>query len=405
MNMSLNQKCRSSVLFLLFTLVFLFTPSFAQSQDDAQNAQRFFNEGNTLTGKRDYATAIVKYTEAAKLAPKWHLPILNRGVAYLSLSKYDEAASDADTALGLIKPDAMQSEQHSAIAYQIKGVIKQYRGDLNAALVYFSKAVEFVPADAKMHNSRGNALQFLNRNEEAAAAYSEAIKHDPSMAMFYVNRAVIQERLKKNDEALSDLTKALELDKNNSLAYYARAGLRTRSKAYDEALNDYNEAIRLDSSKPIYFHARGLLYTHKKEYALAIKDHTKALSLDPKNILALSDRAIAQDRTGNTKAAVEDARAASAMNPDSLTLKYNLGYLLYKNGQFTESAQIITKIIEKMPNWKTPYILRSNCYVKLKMDAKARADRAIAATLRAGGGPTNEGYMFFDLSVVVPEVF
>lgn len=399
------QKHRSSILCTLLTLVFLSASAFAQSQEDAEKAQHLFNEGNILIGKGDHATAIVKYTEAAKLAPKWNLPILNRGVAYLSLSKHAEAETDADAALSLIKPDAMQSEQHAAIAYQIKGTIKQYRGDLNGALEYFSKAIELVPSDAKMHNSRGNSLQFLNRNEEALEAYTQAIKYDSSTAMFFVNRAVILERLKKNDEALSDLTIALDLDKNSSLAYYARGALRMRAKSYDESLKDFDEAIRLDSNKPIYFHARGLLYTHKTEYALAIKDHTKALSLDPKHIHALSDRAIAQDRSGNTKAAVEDMRTASAINPNSLTLKYNLGYLLYKNGQFTESAQVVTEVIAKAPNWKAPYILRSNCYVKLKMDAKARADRAKAATLGADGRPANEGYIVFDLNVMVPEDF
>lgn len=387
--------------FLIFAAVASTTS--AQSQEDVTKGQAVFNSGTIMVSKGDFAGAIQKFTEVMSILPTWHLPYLNRGVARLSLLQLAEAEADADKALSLIRPGTSTTKLHSGIAYQIKGTVKQHLKDYKASLDFFSLALEFVPSDAKFHNSRGTAFRLLDRNNEAFVSYSKAIELDPMMAGFYVNRASISERLKDNEAALRDLDEALRLDKNLGSAYYTRAAIRMRSKAFPEALADFDEAIRFEPNKSAYFHARGLVHHSTRQFDLAIKDHTQAIALDPKNSHALSDRAIAFGNLGNTKAAIEDLKKAISFNAESSALRYNLSFFLFRSGQFSESVEAATLAISRSPNWRAPYILRSNGYVKLGTTAKASDDRVKAESLNANGKPHNDKHFIFDLEVLVPE--
>ena len=394
-----------TILLLLLTLCaggFL-CPVKAQSPEDAAKGQLLFNTGNDLLAKGNFNEAGGRYTSAIEVLPNWHLPYLNRGVAHLSLMNLSQAESDADKALSLMRPGVVSGDHHAGIAFQIKGTVKQHQGNLEAALQHFSSAIEKLPDDAKFRNSRGNVYRLMNRYQDAFADYSKAIELDPKMAMFYVNRSAINEALGNSENALGDIDAALRIDPKISSAYYTRASLRLKTKSYAEALADFDEAIRLDPNRSIFFHARGLAYTHSKKYDLAVKDQSQAIALDPKNVFAYSDRAVAHGYTGNNTAAISDLRSAILLNAGSAALRYNLGIFLFRAGKYTEAADAATQAIELAPNWNSPYILRSNAFVKLGSTAKAKADRDKAATLGTGGKPASDPHTTFDLQVFVPE--
>jgi tetratricopeptide (TPR) repeat protein len=354
-------------------------------------------------GRGDYKSAVQKFSEAAAVLPEWHLPYLNRGIAHLSLMDLSKAEADADKGLSLIRAGSATAKQHSGIAQQIKGTVKQHQGDLTAALENFSIAVELVPDNAVFLNSRGAVFRLLERYDEALSDYSKAIEAEPGRAMFYANRASIYLTLGDHDTAIQDLDKAILLDKNFAPAFYTRASLRVKEKLYDEALADYDEAIRLEPNKSEYFHARGILHITTKNYELGIRDQSRAIGLDPKNTFALSDRAVAYGLAGNITEAIKDLRSAISIGGPSPALQFNLAYFLFKSGQYAEAAAAATEATRAAPNWREPYILRSNAYVKLGATAKARADRAHAAKLGPGGRPTNDRYVVVDLGVEVPE--
>ncbi len=397
----ISRALRYAIVFMMVTLAA--ANIHGQTQEDAAKGQALFNSGTEMLGKGDFPGAIQKFTEAISILPGWHLPYLNRGVAHLSLLKLAEAEADANKAIALIKTETPSATLHTGIAHQVKGTVKQHLGDYKAALEQFTIALELVPSDAKFHQSKGTALRLLGRNEEALASYDKAIALDPKIAQFYVNRASIHEKLKNPEASLKDLDDALKLDKNLGPAYYTRGTLRMRSKAYVESLADFDEAIRLEPTKSVYFHARGLLYFATKKFDLAIKDHTQAIALDTKNSNAYADRAIASGNLGNSKAAIDDLRVAISLNNDSAALRYNLSYFLFRNGQFSESVDAASQVISRSPTWRSPYLLRSNGYVKLGMAVKAKADRDKAAMLSSDGRPTNEPYLVFDVEVFVPK--
>jgi tetratricopeptide (TPR) repeat protein len=374
-----------------------------QTQEEIVRGQNFFNAGSDLLETGKFPEAVQKLSEAISILPAWHLPYLNRGIAHLSLSKLTEAEADADKALSLIQPGTKSGDLHAGTAHQVKGTVRQQQGDYKAALEQFLLSVERVPTNAKFHNSLGTAFRLLDRYEDALASYSKAIDLDPKFAAFYVNRAGIFERLKNIEGALKDLDEALRLDKNDSTAYYTRGTIRMRTKQGAAALADFDEAIRLDPRKAGYHHGRGLQNYSDKQYEAALKDLSAAISLDPKNSSFYSDRAVVHNASRNPKAAIEDIRRAVSLETESSALRYNLSYYLYQDAQFAQSIDAATQAISRSPNWRAPYILRSNAYIKLGMQAKAKIDREKAASIRVDEKPVKDKYFIFSLDVLPAE--
>lgn len=378
-------------------------PVHTQSREDRARGQKHFDTGNELMGKGDLQSAIASYSEAIVLLPKSYLPYMNRAIAYLTLGRLSEAEADAVKSLSLFQPTMKDSNLHLATIYQVKGTLKQYRREYTSALELFDKAIETEPTAAKFYDSQATALRLLGREKDAIVSYNKAIELDKREPIFFNNRAALHARLGDTVSAIADLDEALKLDKNASNAYYTRASIRMASEEFDEALNDLNEAIRIDPRKAIYFHARGILHNRRKQYDLAIKDHTQAISVDANLVVAHADRAIAYAAMKNLRFAIEDMRSAIRIDNGSAVLRYNLGYFLYQDRQYSEALKVLTEAISISPKWAAPYVLRSNCYVVLKRSDEALADRKIAKELGSSGRPSSDRYTFFEVEARPPD--
>jgi tetratricopeptide (TPR) repeat protein len=392
----------SSRIFLTAVIAFLTLAFQAQAQTAAENARlvELFNQAGSLLAKGDGAQAAEKYTEAIAIVPTSPIPYLNRGTAYASFGKLTEAVADADKALSLLG-NGLHPPKYSAVAYIVKGSVAQSRGELQSAVDAFSKAIEFDQTEAKSWNNRGNAYLQLKQFAEARKDYDKAIELDPTVALFWVNRASVNLRLKDHTASLKDVEEALRLDKSNDSGYYTRGNLYTEQQKYDLALADYNQAIAL-KPRALYFYGRGRLYLVSGKFDLAVKDNTDALALDPKNALALGNRAVAYTRLRKFGPAADDVRLALELSPNSAWLRYNLAYLLYQNAQYSLALDEATKVIASAPKWRDPYIVRSNAYVKLGNQVKAKADRDAAAKLGPGGRPV-ENVSSFEFTIFLPE--
>ena len=385
------------------------SPLLAQnlSQTELERLQAAFNAGNAALTAGNAQQATEKYAEAISIAPTFPLPYVNRGVALLSLSKNTEALADANKALSLLESDKPSSlvnytdvPSHSAIAYQVKGTAYQNLGEYRTATDAFSKSIELVPSQAKFRNSRGNAYRMLKDYAAALKDFDKAIELDGSIALFYINRGSVYLRLKNIEAALKDVDEALRLDKTNESAFYTRGNAYVELKKFPEALADYNQAISL-KPKSQFFHGRARVYFMQGKFDLAVKDHGEALAIDPSNANAYADRAVAYSRLGKDALAIDDVRKALELKGESAVMRHTLAYLLYRTRQYSLSVTEATKVIASAPKWRDPYLVRANAYAKLGNMPKAKADTAIAATLKDGGKPV-EDFLVFELDVFVP---
>lgn len=101
--------------------------------------------------------------------------------------------------------------------YQKRAGASAAKGDLDAAINDYGKAIEMQADDPTDYLNRGMALYGKKSYEQAVADFDKSIELKPSSAA-YLNRAFALEKLGQTDKAMADFQKSLDLDANNESA-------------------------------------------------------------------------------------------------------------------------------------------------------------------------------------------
>ena len=80
---------------------------------------------------------------------------------------------------------------------------------------------------ADSHHAEGFACRKRGDYEAAIQAYTRAIELDPKHFKAYFNRGFAQDKLRNHGAAIGDYTRALELDPRNPYGYYNRCVVET----------------------------------------------------------------------------------------------------------------------------------------------------------------------------------
>ncbi|MBW4634350.1 MAG: tetratricopeptide repeat protein [Iphinoe sp. HA4291-MV1] len=111
---------------------------------------------------------------------------------------------------------------------------------------------------------RGNALEKLERYENAIASYDQAIRIQPSYYETWYDRGLVLDRL----------------------GWYW----------YKESLASFDKAIKIKRDDPDAWYSRGLVLNSLRRYRQAIASYNQALFLNPKFQLAIEERQLIQKR-------------------------------------------------------------------------------------------------------------
>jgi len=148
-----------------------------------------FYKGYAAYEKGDLETALGHFKRAAERAPDWIEPLRWLGRIYLELGEPKKAerywlevarrTQGADAAhFAKLAREAARYGMLAAEAY-FEGLAAYERGDLEAALAAFTRAVEANPHYAKAWKWIGRVHYEAGRFEEAARAYQKALELDP----------------------------------------------------------------------------------------------------------------------------------------------------------------------------------------------------------------------------------
>ncbi len=280
---------------------------------DTKAAVAANDRGKAAFAKKDYDQAIVEYTEAIRIDPKYRDAYFNRGTTYhFGKRDYDRAIADYTQAIQL-DPKIADSFSARGVAYFDS---KQY----DLAITDQTEAIRLDPNSRDAYFRRGVVYRNGKRDPtHAVADFTEAIRLDPKVVQsFYLRGQTYLYDLKDTDRAIADYTEAIRLDPKFRDAYFSRGvAYRVWKKDYDRAISDYTEVIRLDPKYVLAFRDRGLAYmSGKQDYDHAIADFTEAIRLDPKLALALYYRGQAKQKKGDTAGGDADIASARALDPN-----------------------------------------------------------------------------------------
>ena len=156
-----------------------------------------------------------------------------------------------------------------ALAYIGRGDAYRRRGEMEAAIADYTKAIELKPDYAKTYVWRG---------------YAYAVRHD-------------------DERAARDFAKAMEIDPRDPLPFSYRGLANLNRGSYDAAIADYNKAIGLRADNADDYANRALAYFFKNDFSRAIEDYNRAIELRPNDPDLYAKRA--QAKRGLLKNAAE----------------------------------------------------------------------------------------------------
>ncbi|MBE9221959.1 tetratricopeptide repeat protein [Cyanobacterium stanieri LEGE 03274] len=282
---------------------------------DLGEAEDFYNQGNFLRDRQDYAQAIEQYTRAIEINGDYVDAFYNRGLTYADLEDYDRAIADYTQAIE-IDPEYLD-------AYNNRGILYASLEDYDRAIADYTQVLEINPNYVLAHNNLGVAYDRLERFEDAIASYTRAIELNPEYTLAYSNRGLSYNSLGDYESAISNFDQALNLEPNNDNAYYYRGNAHNNLGEYQEAIADYTQALEIDSNNVLAYNNRGISYYNLNSCSEAIADYNRALEINPDYPNSYYNRALCHRDLGENQSALADfGRAALLYQQENNNASY-----------------------------------------------------------------------------------
>jgi tetratricopeptide (TPR) repeat protein len=199
---------------------------------DPRHAGAYYAAGLVHEGLGEPDEAQKALQAAARLEPNNPLPAMALARLRVRAKDLDGAQQWADRAVAAAPamPEALE----------LRGDVRQGRGDTEGSLADYAAALRTRPGDVALLLKQGSVLQQAGRAGEAAKSYQEAIKADPRAAVAYNNLAWMAAESRTNlEQAERWARKAIELapnaaDFHDTLGWVQRA--RGNPKAAEKTL-------------------------------------------------------------------------------------------------------------------------------------------------------------------------
>jgi tetratricopeptide (TPR) repeat protein len=211
---------------------FAATPQTAiASTDQEKQAKIFFERGNQKFWSKNFKGAIVDYTRAIELNPKFYQAYNARG--------------KVNSAIGLRSSPMTGGE----IKHQ-------------AAIADYTEAIKLNPDYEEAYNNRGKTRKDWSSDSKGAIAdFTEVIRLNPTSANAYFNRGSVRWRREGDKKGgIDDFDTALRLNPNYAEIYETRANVKLWQKDLEGAISDYTEFIRFAPRNAGAYFSRGRIY-------------------------------------------------------------------------------------------------------------------------------------------------
>jgi len=190
---------------------------------------------------KDFDTALRYYSSALRLEPRaaWYRV---RGDARCCLGKPGDALADYEAALRIDGGD-VDVLCNRAVALQALGRLEEAERDA-------ARAIELRATLARAYNIRG-LIRTIRRNLDGAIQdFQDAAFHDVSYAEAYNNLANVQSMLDDLDQAIRNYDIALSFDPDYAVALYNRGLAFARKGLPEKAAEDFRESLKREPSNP-----------------------------------------------------------------------------------------------------------------------------------------------------------
>lgn len=378
-------------LFIFLMLIFIASGAFAQedTEDNSGEAVALFNQGQDAHEKGDLTAALKFYDEALKIIPEFPEAEYQRGAAFLSMKKYDEAEKAFRRAIELREDWTLPMVQLGSLL-----VIKNQFAEAEPLLV---KAVE----DDDQNFLAFSALTELRLKTKAAPEVLRELlgkikvltsKANPT-ASIWAAQAALENALGDKKSAKLSVNRALLIEPENSFALTERINIALSESDFKSALADANTLVKINSgavnsnlilarvhaSSGNSSEAIRILDTldqtdsrvveFKKTLSAteteSIADLEKIISENPKNAAALG-RLCVLARVESPEKSLEYCRAASELEPENINHAVGYGAALVQAKNYEQAVALLKRILQIAPDNHTVHANLAAALFQLK---------------------------------------
>lgn len=173
------------------------------------------------------------------------------------------------------------------VSHNNLGVALLSRGDREAALAQFRKALELDPGYARAITNVGLVLSEEGRHAEAVSRHREAIALKPRHPGGHMNLAVALAKLGRAEEAEAEYREVLRLDPDSVRAYCNLGDLWLTRGRPDEAAASFRQALEINPRSRDANVALGGLLVDQRRFGEALERFGLALRAAPRDAMVL----------------------------------------------------------------------------------------------------------------------
>jgi tetratricopeptide (TPR) repeat protein len=332
--------------------------------------------------QNDYIRAIDLFAEVLKIKPGHYFSSFFKGIAYYRLRKYDAAIIEFSRAIEF-KNDITYFYKYRGVCFDELERFEYAIDDFETCIKLVSEEPEKLKILSELHHNLGNA-RFRIDQEKSLADYNKALQLDDENIRCYNNRGRTLRSLDKKEEAKNDFitaielcTKKLETNKDDCELWFYRGWAEDKLAMFKEAIIDYNKAIELIGDNEEYFFCRGRTKISLNDYEGAINDFTYAIEITPNNAFFYYYRGKASIALKDYEGAIEDFTNAIEINPNYANFYYFRGRIRNEIKDYEGAIEDYTKAIEINPYDADFYNNRGFSKEEIKDFEGAVADKAM----------------------------
>lgn len=363
----------------------------AQEDEDDQSGEAIalFNQGQDAHEKGDLTSAIKFYDEALKIIPEFPEAEYQRGAAFLSLKKFEDAEKAFRHALELREDWTLPMAQLGSLL-----VIKNKFEEAEPLLV---KAAESDDQNFLAFSALTELRLKTNASPEVLKELLGKIqiltsKANPTSSI-WAARAALENKLGDKKSAKQSLNRALAIEPENSFALNERINISLSESDFRSALADAKTLVRiqnnsvesnlilarvnfasgnsieanrildsLDQNNPSVIEFKKSLSPNGNE---SVEELEKQLAENPKNADVLAKLCVAT-RVDNPEKSLEYCRGASEVEPNNINHAIGYGAALVQTKSYEQAVSLFQRILKVVPDNYTAHANLAAALFQLK---------------------------------------
>jgi tetratricopeptide (TPR) repeat protein len=270
-----------------------------------------------------------------------------------------ENATAANRAVNLpefvnIPPDGLREMDAPATEfYRLFDIAAELaaKGQYEAAIAEWPKAIALNPNDARGHRSFGFALARAKRPDEAIEHYRRALEIEPEYPEAESGLGIVLAGKGLPDDAIAHLEKALKLKPDYAEAHNNLGVVLATSGKLDEAVAHYRKALALSPDYAEAMTNLGLALSVAGKREEAIAQHLNALKVKPDYAEAHANLGIVLAAAGKVDESITHLERAASLKPDRAEVFCVLGSLLLRMGRSDEALAHLEKALALKPGY------------------------------------------------------